>query len=100
MRLPYLLITVKAIETGKVPLSDMQNFNTVVDTLTSDEKLFLLNRDNLTPPIHMQLSHKQKTFSIVFFSFLKSIINFEQIQKKDDTHSWCIPQITDSEKCG
>ena len=87
MRLPYLLITVKAIETGKVPLSDMQNFNTVVDTLTSDEKLFLLNRDNLTPPIHMHLSQKQKTFSIVFFSFLKSIINFEQIQKKDDTHS-------------
>ena len=81
------MITVKAIEMGKVPLSDMQNFNTVVDTFTSHEKFFLLNRDNSTPSIHMQLSQKQKTFSIVFFSFLKSIINFEHVKKKDGTHS-------------
>ena len=34
-----------------------------VNTLTADDKHYLLNRDNLTQPIQMQLSQKQKTFS-------------------------------------
>ena len=47
-----------------------------VNTLTADDKHYLLNRNNLTPPIQMQLSQKQKTFSQVFFGFLKAILNF------------------------
>ena len=39
----------------------------IVNTLTVDEKRYLLNRDNLTEPIEMQLSEKQKDFSEFFF---------------------------------
>ena len=48
----------------------------------------------------MQLSEKQKAFSQFFSSFLKSSLNFEHFQKKDDPPGWCISEITDSEKCG
>ena len=34
-----------------------------VDTLTADDKQYLLNRDNLTQPIQLQLSQTPKTFS-------------------------------------
>ena len=68
--------------------------------LSADGKYCLLNRDNLTQPIQMQLSRKQKTFSEFFCAFLKSSLNFEHFQKKDDSHSWGISKITDSEKEG
>ena len=58
-----------------------------VNTLTGDDKHYLLNRDNLTEPIQMQLSQKQKTFSEFFFAFLKSILNFKHLPKNDDPHS-------------
>ena len=48
----------------------------------------------------MQLSQKQKTFSEFFCAFLKSSLNFEHFQKKDDSHSSDISEITDSEKHG
>ena len=70
------------------------------NTLSADDKYSLLNRDNLTQPIQMQLSRKQKTFSEFFCSFLKSSLNFEHFQRKDDSHSWGISEITDSEKHG
>ena len=42
-----------------------------VNTLRVDDKPFLLNGDNLTQPIQMQLSQKQKTFpEFSFFFFL------------------------------
>ena len=66
--LQNLLITVKGIALEKVSFSDTQNPKTV-NTLTADEKHYLLNRDNLTQPIQMQLSKKQKTFSGFFFAF-------------------------------
>ena len=59
----------------------------LVNTLTADDKHYLLNRDNLAQPIQMQLSQKQKTFSEFFFAFLKSILNFKHLPKKDDPHS-------------
>ena len=58
-----------------------------VNKLTADEKYYLLNRDNLAQPIHMQLSQKQKTFSEFFFAFLKSTLNFEHFPNKDGPHS-------------
>ena len=70
------------------------------NTLSADGKYSLFNRDNLTQPIQMQLSRKQKTFSEFFCSFLKSSLNFEHFQRKDDSHSWGISEITDSEKHG
>ena len=57
-----------------------------VNTLPADEKHYLLNRDNLTQPIQIQLSQKQKTFSQFFFAFLKSILNFKHLPKEDDPH--------------
>ena len=48
----------------------------------------------------MELSQKQKTLSEYFLSFLKSSSNLEHFQKKDDPHSRCISEITDSQKHG
>ena len=53
-----------------------------VNTLTVDDKHYLLNRDNLTQPIQMQVSQKQKAFSGFFFAILKSILNFKHLSKK------------------
>ena len=45
--------------------------------LSVDSKYSLLERDDLTEPIEMQLSWKQNTFGDVFSAFLKSTLNFE-----------------------
>ena len=58
-----------------------------VNTLTVDEKHYLLKRNNLTQPIQMQFSKKQKTFSATFFAFLNFLLNFKDLSKKDDPHS-------------
>ena len=70
----------------------------LVKTLTDDEKYSLLYRENLTQPIQILLSHKRKTFSEYFSAFLKFTLNFAHFQKKDDSDSRCISQITVSEK--
>ena len=57
------------------------------NALSAADKYSLLNRDNLTEPSQMQLSRKQKTFSEFFCAFLKSSLNFEHFQTKDDSHS-------------
>ena len=67
------------------------------NTLSGNGKYSLFNRDNLTQPIQMQLSQKEKTFSNFFSAFLKSSLNFEHFLKKGDPHCWCIFEITDPE---
>ena len=69
-----------------------------VNTLSANDKYSLLNRENLTEPIQMQLSQKRKIFSQFLSAFLKSSLNVERFQKKDDPHSWCISDVRDSEK--
>ena len=69
----------------------------LVNTLAADEKYPVLNSNNLTLPIRMELSEKEKKFSQFFATFLKSRLSFEHFQKKDDPHSFCISEITDSE---
>ena len=71
----------------KVTLSDTQNLGLLVNTLTVDDKHYMLKRDNLTQPIQIQLSLKEKTFSKFFFAFLKSILNYKHLPKKHDPHS-------------
>ena len=71
-----------------------------VNTLPADEKHYLLNRDNLTQPIQIQLSQKQKTFSEFFFAFLKSILNFKDLPKKNAPHSSCFSGNLGSEIYG
>ena len=51
-------------------------------------------------PIPMQLSRKQETFCSIFFEFLKSSLDLQHFQKKDDSHSSDISEITDSQKLG
>ena len=51
-------------------------------------------------PIPMQLPQKQETCSEFFCWFLKSSLNFEHFQKKHDSPSSDISEITDSEKHG
>ena len=59
-----------------------------VNTFTVNDKHYLLNRENLTQPIQMELSEKQKIFPNFFlFAFLQSILNFKHLPKKDDRHS-------------
>ena len=58
-----------------------------VNTLTADDKYFLLNRDNLTQQNRTQLSQKQKAFSQFFLAFSKYTLNFEDFEKRDDPHS-------------
>ena len=53
-----------------------------VNTLTDDDKYSLLYTDNLTQPIQILLSQKQKTFSEFFSAFSKSKLNFEHFQEK------------------
>ena len=77
----------------------MQNLKTVVNTLTTDDKYSLLNKDNSTQPIQMQLPQKQNIFSEFFSRFLKSIWNFEHLNK-NDSQEWYISDITDSGKRG
>ena len=73
--LPYLVIILKVIELEKASFSDMKNLITV------------LNRDNLTQPIQMQLSQKQKAVFESVFAFSKFTLNFKHFQKKDDLQS-------------
>ena len=48
----------------------------------------------------MQLSQKPKTSSEFFGEFLESSLDLELFQKKDDSHSSDISEITDCEKHG
>ena len=57
------------------------------NTLTVAEKHYPLNRDNLTQPVQMQLSRKEKSFSEIFFPFRNFLFNFKHLSKKDDAHS-------------
>ena len=55
--------------------------------MSAVDKCSLPNRDNLMQPIHMQLSQKLKTFFEFFSALLKSSLNLQHFQKKDDAHS-------------
>ena len=82
--LQYLLVTVKVVPLEKSLLVIHKVLRLFVNTLAVNDKHYLLNRDNLTQPIQMQLSEKQKTFSHFFFAFLICVLNFQHLKKKDD----------------
>ena len=88
--LQYLLLTVKVVTLQKVSLLVIHKIlRLFVNTLTVDEKRYLVTRDNFTQRIETQLSEKQKTFFNFFFFFasLKSILNFKHLTKQDNRHS-------------
>ena len=75
--LQYLLNTLKVVALEKVSFSNTQN-----PKMTEDDKHYLLNRDNLTEPIQMQLYEKQKNFSEFFSCIFKIYIKFKTFAKK------------------
>ena len=77
-------------------LSKCQILGLLVKTLAFHEKYPVLNRDNLMKTIQMQLSEK-KSFYQLFAAFLKSSLDFEHFERKDDLRRFCISEITDSE---
>ena len=86
-RLHYLLITVKVIPLKKSLLVIHKILMLFLNTLTVDENYYLLIRDNIAETLQIELSEKQKTFFQFFLAFLKSILNFKHLPKKDDPHS-------------
>ena len=78
------------------PLLTCQILGLLVTTLAAHEIYPVLNRDNLTIPIQIQLSQKHKIFCHDFPAFLKSSWNFEHFDKKDDAHRFCNFEITHS----
>ena len=70
----------KDIEFEKVTLMICKILRLFVNKFAADDKYSLLNRDNLTQPIQIQLSQKQKTFSRFFSAVFKSRLNFEHFQ--------------------
>ena len=75
----------------------------LVNTLAADQKYPVVNRDNLTIPIKMQLSQKQKKFSELFAASLKSTISFQCFEKKMTLRDLLFPKLgtpkTWSDKC-
>ena len=69
-----------------------------VNTLTDDDKYCLLYRDNLTQPIQILLSHKEKTFSEFFSAFLKSTLNFEHFETKMTLIAVVFPKLPSPKK--
>ena len=57
----------------------------LLNIFTIDDKHYVLNRDNLTERIEMQLSKKQQTFSGISFVFLNALLNFKHLPKKKMT---------------
>ena len=49
----------------------MQILRLFIETLTVNDKYSLLNKDNLTQPIQMPLSQKQKNVSKIFLYIFK-----------------------------
>ena len=53
--------------------------------------------ENLPHEVQMQISPKPKTFSQFFIAFMKSRLNIEYFQKKDQSQSLSITEIIDCE---
>ena len=56
-------------------LSTYKIFGLLVNTFAAVEEYHVLNRENLTIPIQMQFSQKQRTFPEFWTAFFKSTLN-------------------------
>ena len=68
------------------------------NTLTADEKYSRQNSEDFSQLIKMQLSQNRKAFSQFFIEFLKFKSNLEYFEKKNESHSVSISEITDSKR--
>ena len=53
--------------------------------------------ENLSRQVQMQMYSKSKTFSGFFIASMKSTLNSEYFEKKDQSHSLSITEIIDCE---
>ena len=53
-----------------------------LNLLTVNDKHYMLNSDNVTQPIQIELSQKEKICYEFFFAFLKSILNLKHLPRK------------------
>ena len=72
-------------------------FELLVNTLAVDEMYVVLNREDITIPIQMQLSQKPNTFPQFLAAFLKFRLNSKYFERKYLPHRFCIFVIKDSE---
>ena len=61
--------------------------------MTADYMYFRKNVKNLPQQVQTQISLKPKTFSGFFIASLKSTLNLEYFEKKDESHSLSITEI-------
>ena len=66
--------------------------------MTAEYKYSRRNMQTLAQQVQTPLSLKQKIFSGIFISFLKSTWNVEQFQKKGESSSLSISEIIDSKR--
>ena len=65
----------------------------LVNTLTTDDKYSLLNRDKLTQPIQMQISKKEKKRFLFYSVLLRSRSSFEHVEKKMSLKAYIFPKV-------
>ena len=68
--------------------------------MTTDDKYSRRIMLNFMQQLEAPLYQKQKTFSGLFFAFLKCALNLEHFQKKDEYPSLVISKVNDSERGG
>ena len=61
--------------------------------MTADYMYFRQNVENLRQQVQTQISLKPKTFSGFFIASLKSTLNLEYFEKKDESHGLSITEI-------
>ena len=61
--------------------------------MTADYMYFRQNVENFSEQVQTQISLKPKTFSGFFIASLKSTLNLEYFEKKDESHSLSITEI-------
>ena len=64
-----------------------------VNTMTAVYNYFRQNMENLQQQVQTLISLKAKTFSSYFIASLKSTLNLEYFEKKDQSHSLSITEI-------
>ena len=69
-----------------------------VNTLSADDKYSSRNIQNLTQQLQTAIPQKQKTFSGIFITFLRSRTNSDEVFKNDESPSLSIYEIIDGEK--
>ena len=72
----------------------------IVNRLPADDKFSRRNIQKLTQELQTAISHKQKIFSRIFITYLKSITNSEAFAKKVESASLSISEIIDAGKSG